>query len=71
MLTPVKRSTGERDGSSKANMKNRKCGLLILTLSQVKDKEVLAKLPAFFRTLSGNKRSRAELGSLIKLLREG
>jgi len=36
----------------------------------LKDEELLAKLPAFFRTISGNKPSRAELENLIKLLRE-
>jgi hypothetical protein len=36
----------------------------------LKDEELLAKLPAFFRTISGNKPSRAELGNLINLLRE-
>jgi transcriptional regulator with XRE-family HTH domain len=36
----------------------------------LKDEELLAKLPAFFRTISGNKPTRAELENLIKLLRE-
>ena len=36
----------------------------------LEDEELLAKLPAFFRTLSGNKPSRAELENLIKLLRK-
>ena len=36
----------------------------------LEDEELLAKLPAFFRTISGNKPSRAELENLIKLLRE-
>ena len=36
----------------------------------LKDEELLAKLPAFLRTISGNKPSRAELENLIKLLRE-
>jgi transcriptional regulator with XRE-family HTH domain len=36
----------------------------------MEDEELLAKLPAFFRTISGNKPSRAELENLIKLLRE-
>ena len=36
----------------------------------LKDEELLAKLPAFFRTLSGNRPSREELENLIKLLRE-
>ena len=36
----------------------------------LEDEELLAKLPAFFRTLSGNKPSRTELENLIKLLRE-
>jgi hypothetical protein len=35
----------------------------------MKDEELLGKLPAFFRTLSGNRPSREELESLIKLLR--
>ena len=36
----------------------------------LEDKELLAKLPTFFRTISGNKPSRTELENLIKLLRE-
>jgi transcriptional regulator with XRE-family HTH domain len=36
----------------------------------LKDKELLGKLPVFFRTLSGNRPSRVELENLIKLLRE-
>ena len=36
----------------------------------LKDEVLLAKLPAFFRTISGNKPTRAELENLIKLLRE-
>ena len=36
----------------------------------LKDEELLGKLPAFFRTLSGNRPSREELENLIKLLRE-
>jgi len=36
----------------------------------LEDEELLAKLPAFFRTISSNKPSRAELENLIKLLRE-
>ena len=36
----------------------------------LKDEELVEKLPAFFRTLSGNKPSDEELESLIKLLRE-
>jgi transcriptional regulator with XRE-family HTH domain len=36
----------------------------------LKDEELMAKLPVFFRTISGNKPSRAELENLIKLLRE-
>ena len=36
----------------------------------LEDEELLAKLPAFFRTISGNKPTRAELENLIKLLRE-
>jgi transcriptional regulator with XRE-family HTH domain len=36
----------------------------------LKDEELLAKLPAFFRTISGNKPTRAELENLIKLLWE-
>ena len=36
----------------------------------MKDEELLGKLPAFFRTLSGNRPSREELENLIKLLRE-
>jgi len=34
------------------------------------DEELVQKLPAFFRTLSGNKPSDEELENLIKLLRE-
>lgn len=36
----------------------------------LKDEELVEKLPAFFRTLSGNKPSDEELDNLIKLLRE-
>ena len=36
----------------------------------LKDEELVGKLPAFFRTLSGNKPSNEELENLIKLLRE-
>jgi hypothetical protein len=36
----------------------------------LKDEELVEKLPAFFRTLSGNKPSDEELENLIKLLRE-
>jgi transcriptional regulator with XRE-family HTH domain len=36
----------------------------------LKDEELVEKLPAFFRTLSGNKPSAEELENLIKLLRE-
>jgi transcriptional regulator with XRE-family HTH domain len=36
----------------------------------MKDEELLDKLPAFFRTLSGNRPSREELENLIRLLRE-
>lgn len=36
----------------------------------LKDEELLGKLPAFFRTLSGNKPTEEELENLIKLLRE-
>ena len=36
----------------------------------LKDEQLLAKLPAFFRTLSGNKPSRAKLKNLINLLRK-
>ena len=36
----------------------------------MQDKELLAKLPAFFRAISGNRPSRAELENLIKLIRE-
>ena len=36
----------------------------------MQDEELLGKLPAFFRTLSGNRPSREELENLIKLLRE-
>jgi transcriptional regulator with XRE-family HTH domain len=36
----------------------------------MENEELLAKLPAFFRTLSGNKPSDEELENLIKLLRE-
>lgn len=36
----------------------------------LKDEELLEKLPAFFRTLSGNKPSDEELENIIKLLRE-
>ena len=36
----------------------------------LKDEELVEKLPAFFRTLSGNRPSREELENLIKLLRE-
>jgi len=36
----------------------------------LKDEELLGKLPAFFRTLSGNRPSREELENLIKLLQE-
>ena len=36
----------------------------------LEDEELLTKLPAFFRTISGNKPTRAELENLIKLLRE-
>jgi transcriptional regulator with XRE-family HTH domain len=35
----------------------------------MENEELLAKLPAFFRTLSGHKPSRTELENLIKLLR--
>jgi hypothetical protein len=36
----------------------------------LKDEELVEKLPAFFRTLSGSKPSDEELENLIKLLRE-
>jgi transcriptional regulator with XRE-family HTH domain len=36
----------------------------------LKDEELLAKLPVFFRTLSGHKPTEEELENLIKLLRE-
>ena len=36
----------------------------------MQDEELLAKLPAFFRTISGNRPSRTELENLVKLLRE-
>jgi transcriptional regulator with XRE-family HTH domain len=36
----------------------------------LKDEELVAKLPAFFRTLSGHKPSEEEFENLIKLLRE-
>jgi len=36
----------------------------------LKDEELVEKLPAFFRTLSGKKPSDEELANLIKLLRE-
>jgi transcriptional regulator with XRE-family HTH domain len=36
----------------------------------LKDEELVEKLPAFFRTLSGNKPTDEELENLIKLLRE-
>lgn len=36
----------------------------------LKDEELVARLPAFFRTLSGQKPSEEELDNLIKLLRE-
>ena len=36
----------------------------------LKDEELVARLPAFFRTLSGQKPSEEELENLIKLLRE-
>ncbi len=36
----------------------------------LKDAKLVAQLPAFFRTLSGNKPSNVELENLIKLLRE-
>ena len=36
----------------------------------LKDEELLAKLPAFFRTISGNRPTRAKLEKLMKLLRE-
>ena len=36
----------------------------------LKDEELVEKLPAFFRTLSGNKPSDEELKNLIKLLCE-
>jgi transcriptional regulator with XRE-family HTH domain len=36
----------------------------------LKDEELVQKLPAFFRTLSGNKPTGEELENLIKLLRE-
>jgi transcriptional regulator with XRE-family HTH domain len=36
----------------------------------MENEELLAKLPAFFRTLSGQKPSRVDLGKLIKVLRE-
>lgn len=36
----------------------------------LKDEELVEKLPAIFRTLSGNKPSSEELENLIKLLRE-
>ena len=36
----------------------------------LKDEELLAKLPLFFRTLSGHKPTEEELDNLIKLLRE-
>jgi transcriptional regulator with XRE-family HTH domain len=36
----------------------------------MQDEELLAKLPAFFRTISGQKPPRAKLENLITLLRE-
>ena len=36
----------------------------------LKDEELVQKLPAFFRTLSGSKPTDEELENLIKLLRE-
>jgi transcriptional regulator with XRE-family HTH domain len=36
----------------------------------LKDEELVEKLPAFFRTLSGNKPTDEEMDDLIKLLRE-
>jgi transcriptional regulator with XRE-family HTH domain len=36
----------------------------------LKDEKLLARLPAFFRTLSGHKPTEQELENLIKLLRE-
>ena len=36
----------------------------------LKDEKLVAQLPVFFRTLSGNRPSREELEKLIKLLRE-
>jgi len=36
----------------------------------LKDEELLAKLPAFFRTISGRRSTRAKLEKLMKLLRE-
>ena len=36
----------------------------------MQDKELLAKLPLFFRTISGQRPTRIQLTSLLKLLRE-
>ena len=36
----------------------------------MEDEELLAKLPAFFRTISGNRPTRTKLENLMKLLRE-
>ncbi len=36
----------------------------------LKDEEMLAKLPALFRTISGNRPTRAKLENLMKLLRK-